>query len=400
MVKAKKTKWSFLLRLLIISILFENFTVMNIIGASFKLYHVVAFLGLFFSLGKKTKFSKVGILYFLTAIVIPLLPLYRISDKFEFFKTYFIFFIFMLFLLLCFKDLKNEFIRNFNFYVRYIVAVVVFAAIFGIIQFVLNLSGITILNNIFGAREFAAQAVGFALGFRRVNSLFHEPSYFGFILCMGESIVLYSLDKKILKRPLLILSIIMLAAIMTFSTSTYILTFGIILLYFLVNHGFTIKKLFLFIALMLVLIYVFSFSDLSNVFLRYNEIGIENTSGYERVVTPALYVSKTMQHYSLLGRGMGQEGLIDEVGIIGRYPGVHNSLFGIFVILGLSALHYVVPVVKMAIKSIKCDKNSTLVIATLFGSYALTGAVLSFDTYMLLIITMLFMQYSYNQYRL
>ena len=96
----------------------------------------------------------------------------------------------------------------------------------------------------------------------------------------------------------------------------------------------------------------------------------------------------TFNYYPLFGRGLGQEGNVDAVGVIGLYEGVNNSIFGIFVNFGSCAFIYMLFFVNFIMNKIKNNRDYLLLIVALFGIYASTGAYLALDTFVVLIIVL------------
>ncbi|UYZ21795.1 O-antigen ligase family protein [Mesobacillus jeotgali] len=119
-----------------------------------------------------------------------------------------------------------------------------------------------------------------------------------------------------------------------------------------------------------------------------NEINASGTSGYERINSPWQYVVSTFNYFPFLGRGLGQEGNVDPIGVIGLYEGVHNSLFGIFVSFGLSALVYIIYFIYYFVRKIKMDIDFLILMVALLGIYASTGAYLSLDTFVVLVLVL------------
>ena len=96
-ISKKNTFMDFVIRAIIVSILFENMQIISIMGAGFKLLHLILILCILRQLitrPLKLKALTLGIIF----LLIPVLPLYRINDIVEWFKSYVIYVILVLFL--------------------------------------------------------------------------------------------------------------------------------------------------------------------------------------------------------------------------------------------------------------------------------------------------------------
>jgi hypothetical protein len=384
-------KWNFLLGLTIISVLSENLTFVNMAGASLKLYHICALLGVLFAVfDRYIDLSRNEMILGAFFILFPLLPLYRINDRLEFFKSYLIYILFIIFVLLCFKKLSTAFSEKYDFYYNLLFAVIEFASIFGILQFLLNnVLNVTVLNNVFGSLEFQKLDPGMMLGLRRANSLFHEPSYFGWVECFGLAMLFYD-EYGVLKRRGLKYAITIAGIVVSLSTSAYYCAIFLLILFFVIRRK-DLKTFFGAIALVIVFIIVWQRTGVSSVFDRMSSINTQNSSAYERFNTPAEYVKRTFDYYLFLGRGMGQEGNVDKVGTYGLYKAVNNSVFGIWVTFGLGAIFYIGLYLGLFIKYIKENYYSFLFLCMTFFIYLSTGAALSFDTAIIVLMCILVM---------
>ncbi|MBO5379054.1 MAG: hypothetical protein J6A90_01880 [Clostridia bacterium] len=383
--------------LIIVSLAFENFRLFTVLGASFKPIHAIAAAAIiYFFFFKKITFKKVvGSLLFL---VIPLLPFYRINDTREFIKTYVIYAMMVLFITLVLPHLKEEFKEGFSGYYRLFNNVIVIVCVLGIVQFILmNAFGIMFLDGVFGRFQFHYNNYGQQAGFYRAYSIFHEPSYFGWVLDIALAINLVIKDDGEEKRKPFILVLLVATIIMTVSSSA-IWIMAIILVIYLIS----IRKISVNVVLIapiavfavIALLYLFDFSFITDSLNRlFSEINTENTSTFERIKSPIEYVKATMTHYPFFGRGFGQEGFVDEVGQIGQYKGVNNSIFGSFVTLGLTAIVYYAWLVMQFFGKYGKKNIITRVILlfVLFGMYFATGAFLAFDTFIFLVIVLMFL---------
>ena len=383
--------------LIIVSMALENFRLFTVLGASFKPIHAIAAIAIiYFFFFKKITFKKVvGSLLFL---VIPLVPLYRINDTREFMKTYVIYAMMVLFITLVLPHLKEEFKKGFSSYYRLFNNVIIILCVLGIVQFILmNAFGIMFLDGVFGRFQFHYNSYGQQAGFYRAYSVFHEPSYFGWVLDIALAINLVIKDDGEEKRKPFILVLLVATIIMTVSSSA-IWIMAIILVIYLIS----IRKISVNVVLIapiavfavVVLLYLFDFSFITDSLNRlFSEINTENTSTFERIKTPIEYVKATMTHYPFFGRGLGQEGDVDIVGKIGNYTSVNNSIFGSFVVLGLTAIVYYIWLVMQFFGKYGKKNIITRVILmfVLFGMYFATGAFLAFDTFIFLVIVLMFL---------
>lgn len=383
--------------LIIVSMAFENFRLFSVLGASFKPIHAIAAVAIiYFFFFKKITFKKVvGSLLFL---VIPLAPLYRISDKKEFMKTYVIYAMMVLFITLVLPYLKEEFKEGFSGYYRLFNNVIIIVCVLGVIQFIaMNLFDYQIFGDIFGSFEYHTNNATKQSGLYRAFSLFHEPSYFGWVLDIALAINLVIKDEGEEKRKPFILVLLVASIIMTVSSSAIWIMAIILVIYLISIRKISVNAVLIapiVVFAVVALLYLFDFSFITDSLNRlFSEINTENTSTFERIKNPIEYVKATMTHYPFFGRGMGQEGLVDAVGIVGKYKSVNNSIFGSFVTLGLTAIVYYVWLVMQFFGKYGKKNIITRVILmfVLFGMYFSTGAFLSFDTFIFLAIVLMFL---------
>ena len=374
--------------LIIISLALENFRLFTIMGASFKPIQAIAALAvvycfLFHAIDVKK------IMWTIAFLAIPLAPLYRISDKTEFFKTYVIYAIIVVFVCFALPHLKKTFRENPKMYLSVFNTVITVLCILGIVQFILmNAFDIMFLEGIFGTFQFHFSATTIQSGFYRAYSLFHEPSYFGWVLDTALAINLIMLEKKPEPRKILFIIMLIITIILTISSSALWIMAMVLITYLFsirkININMVIGALIV-VGMLIVVVALIDVSFITNSMTRlFREINTENTSGYERITTPIEYIKATMQNYPLFGRGFGQEGEIDKVGIIGRFPGVHNAVLGLIVTLGLSSIPYYIWVAKQFLGS-KYSKETRvkriILFAAILGMYFSTGAHISFDTF-------------------
>ena len=400
MTKIKNFKLEkFFIIAIIISLAFENFQLLEIAGGAFKPTQVIAILSIACIVLRRGIVRK-SFMYCIAFLVIPLFPLYRINDMIEFLKTYLSYAIIVMFVCLVMPHLQKVFCTDFNKYLRCFNTVIAIVCVLGIVQFLMmNLFGIFFLDGVFGPFEFHPNLYGQEAGMYRAFSLFHEPSYFGWVCDIALAINLaFKNDggQKEIKRYSLI-ALIITAIFMSLSSSAIWIMVILLALNLLMIKRANKTHTILALAGVVVLVFVvtiFDFSFVSDSMSRlFTETNVEGTSAYERLVTPFEYIKKTMENYPLFGRGMGQEGNVDAVGIIGKYPGVHNSIFGAIVTLGLTAIAFYTWIVSRFFgKRFKklFHKERILLFVSIFGMYFSTGAFISFDTFIFTAIILLF----------
>lgn len=374
--------------LIIISLVLENFKLFTILGASFKPVQAVsAFAVVYCFLFHAIDVKK--IMWTIVFLAIPLAPLYRINDKMEFFKTYVIYAIIVTFVCFALPHLKKTFLDNPKVYLKVFNAVMAVVAILGIVQFILmNLFGIMFLENIYGAFQFHNSSYGMESGFYRAYSLFHEPSFFGLALNIALAINLVTVGKEFSAKKIIFIIMLVIATIMTISSSAIWIMAAIFFVYFISIKKININMVFGVLIAIGVIVLIVALVDVS--FIRnsmsrlFYETNNENTSAYERLVTPFDYIRATMQHYPVFGRGFGQIGNVDKVGIYGNYVGVHNGVFALFVIFGLSSIPYYLWLVRQffgAKYKRESRFNRIILFVAIFGMYFSTGSCISFDTF-------------------
>ncbi|MBQ4107958.1 MAG: hypothetical protein IJC80_01010 [Clostridia bacterium] len=384
--------------LIIVSMAFENFKLFTVLGAQFKPIQAVATLAVvYYFFIKPITFKKVA--WALIFLLFPLAPLYRISDKMEFFKTYFIYTIIVFFVLFALPYLKDGFKKEASDYYGLFNNIIIILCLLGIVQFILmNAFGIMFLDGVFGRFQFHFNNYGREAGFYRAYSIFHEPSYFGWVLDIALAVNLVIKDEKEDKRKPLVLILIVATIVMTLSSSAIWIMAVILLVYFISIKRVSANAIIItpiVLAGLVFVVYLFDFSFVTETMERlFYEAEKEGTSAYERLKTPIEYIKATMEHYPLFGRGFGQEGEVDKVGIIGRFEGVHNAVFGIITILGITSIFPYVWLFsqffgrKYGKKQIM--SRILLLIATI-GMYFSTGASISFDTFVFTIIIIFFL---------
>lgn len=388
--------------LFIISIIFclalENFKLFDVLGASIKPIHLIAILAfLYCAAFRAITVKKIVLTVLFWAI--PLCPLYRINDKLEFFKTYVIYVIMVVFIVFVLPHLKKTFCENPEMYLKLFNIVIFVLAILGIAQFItMNFMGFDFLKGIFGPFLAVAQATDSqGSGFQRAISLFSEPSYFGWVLDIALAVNLVMLKKrKSIKRILLIATIIV-AIFATMSSSAFWITAVILLVHFISIKKINVNMIFIALAGVVVVgfvVAIFDFSFLTKSMSRlFTEMGVEGTSGNGRLVYPVEYVGAVLKEFPFFGRGMGQEGDADIISrIVGRETNVHNSIFGVVGTFGLTAVFYIVWIIKQFFGSRYTKESRSdriLIFISITFMYLTTGAFLAFDTLVFTIVAIL-----------
>jgi Ca2+/Na+ antiporter len=97
--------------------------------------------------------------------------------------------------------------------------------------------------------------------------------------------------------------------------------------------------------------------------------------------------------YPVFGRGLGQIGVYDRKLVYNIL--IHNSFFGVFIIFGISALAYIIPILTSFYRAIKRDKMVLILVADLFFVFIATGSFLSLE--MPLIYCIFLMAVNYKQ---
>lgn len=379
--------WYTLITLLIVSVAFENLKVATILGAAIKPTHILAICFVALSMFSE-RIGKRDSLMGLAFLILPLLSLYRINDRTEWVKAYAIYVLLVSFLVLARKRFMLEFARDYHYYVRLLLFVIAFTQLLGIIQFVsMNLFGYFFLEGFFGQLQFHETMFGVQSGFYRAYSLYHEPSVFGWVTTTSIVIILYT-DSSTLtrrkRRSLLILDLV--SIVMSISVSALAITIIVLSVYVLIKKGNALNKSWYIMGLLVAAIMLSYYTNILGPLERFREISSKNTSGYERLISPLKYAQATIQIYPVFGRGLGQEGLVDLIGTIGLYSAVNNSLFGIVVYFGLSSLFFLVPAIVLAVRRIKQNRLWLLILLNLLGMYASTGAFVSMDTFIILVL--------------
>lgn len=379
--------WSAIIILLIISVALENFKLFDLAGAPFKVTHIVFAIGIVYGFFT-TKIKPKQFVLFLLFIALPLLPLYRINDKLEWFKSYAIYLLIVLFTFFCFKQIVKEFTRKKWFFTKWFLLITSICEILGIVQFItVNFLGIDFLNGIFGSFEFHPTMTSISNGFTRSYSLFHEPSVLGWVTI--SSLVVVLLSRHCFKKTRTFWLLFALNLLSVFASMSFLALAEAIIILLVYQFIKTKNKTIILLSVvgfLIAFLILYFFTPIFSGISRISEINRESSSGYERLISPINYVISTFRHYPLFGRGLGQEGDVDLVGTIGIYEGINNSIFGLLANFGLSALVIVFFVFAVFGRCLKQNKAWVLIIFCLFAIYVSTGAYISLDTFIFVVL--------------
>ena len=365
-------------------VVLENFMLFSVLGAPVQPSHlvfVVAILAALVCSRLKINRRLVGVMIVL--LLLPLATFYRINDTTEFIKSYIILVLDIVFI--CFAVPRFIFVlsddRVYKKFLNILVSVITAAELFGILQFVINnTTGIDIAHGIFGPFESHICLTSYKWGIYRAYSIFHEPSVFAWICSFGLAILLYKGDKITKNRTLkfcyyAINAIAMLTTLSTIGYVTYVL---LVFCALIVDRKASIKKIIIGLGVLLCIYLVLRYTSAINVVSRIStELGVKDSSGYERTVVPWEYMKRTFEYYPIFGRGLGQIGNVDKVGIIGLTAGVNNSIMGIFIDFGLSAIIPISFFVGAMIKCIRRNKRSVVIVLNMLIIFFSTGAYMA-----------------------
>ena len=385
---SKNAFMSFIVKCTIICIALENVKIITIAGASLKPIHLVLSLAaVYCMLANPVPLKHIAWGVFFLAL--PVFPIYRIGDMGEWVKSYMVYAIMCLFIAFAMKHFIAEFKRNTSGYVKLMLNIIVVLEILGIIQFVMmNLFEVFFLKDFWGIFQFHHSQFGKSGGLYRAYSLFYEPSFFAWVCNTSIATCLFYSDGTLSSHRRLFNILLSLVAVMcSLASSGIAIALVIFAVFVLVRSKNPIKVIGSVLAAGIVVLLVAAFTDLLAPLNRiFTEIKTPNTSGYERLVTPMIYMKRSLEYFPLFGRGLGQEGNVDPIGIIGLYPGVQNSIFGIVVWLGLSSLFLYIPAFVYCIRRLKENRRWLILLTMIFSIYVSNGAFCSPDLFMFLVL--------------
>lgn len=364
------------------------------VGPAIKPAHFIVGIIILNAILKKFKVNNLIVSLFY--ILVPLLSLSNIMSLKEFVQTFAIY-IMSCFLLLIslqyYKDidkasLKKMFIiffRAFNLTV-----------IYGIIQFLLaNIFKNTSLYNNLGVFQYHPHYDNRLYGFYRAASIYIEPSVFAWV-CTTVFVILYYLrNNEIIKKEEYIFTEIMcISGVIVAISASGFLGSILIFLSILLTKNRSKEVVTLIVAILaLSMILIFTYPEFFD-FLRLDEIMHKGTSGYGRFGQPLLAMMETIKMYPLTGRGLGQIGVYNPE--LQYNIAIHNSLFGVFITFGMSALLYIIPIMYNTYKYILNDKNTLTLFVNIFYVFITTGSFLSLEIPVIYCLIVLAISYQQN----
>ena len=165
----------------------------------------------------------------------------------------------------------------------------------------------------------------------------------------------------------------------------------IMLTYFLIKFGRNGNGVVCIAFFVVLLLFVGSTTNVLRPLQRIRkETFIENTSGYYRLIAPIQYMCATFKYFPITGRGLGQAGDVDIIGIIGKQQGVHNGVIGLICCFGLNALFYIMPFISFFLKRIRKNRRWLLLFIGIMSIYVSTGAFCVTDTFCFLAMLLMF----------
>lgn len=392
----ERKRVSALVLLMTLAIYWENVMVIKVAGAPFKPTHIIFIAAIIMALRRmKCRINKTNFYEILFFLILPILPLYRIHDVGEWFKSYVVWIIIVLYIGSAFNFWNAIFQKNRQQYIKIFVYTLVIVQILAIIQSILmNLAGIMFLAKLFGPFQFIESYISTRNGLYRAFSIFHEPSVLGWVNTTGLACVLYTKGENIFKTKFLVtfFALCIATTLVSFSASGMYFFVLIIVAYCLITSNKKASLVLLF-AMCCALPILWNFTNvlapMKRVFSEYNTV---NSSGYERLNAPLQYAKLTLQNYPLLGRGIGQEGNIDAVGVIASAQAsvANNSFYQMIMNFGLSSIFVMLYLFAPLIKNIRNDPLYFLIFLNLIGVFIGTGAYLSLDFLAVINVSLLF----------
>lgn len=376
--------------LLIISLVTENIRIISILGGDIKLPHIACILGIVIVLSKKIIIKFNYFVMFILFSMLPILPLYRISDKLEWIKTYVNYVLILLFLIFALPPLIKKFNDNYKRFYTLIIYIIVSIQLLAIVQFILmNYFDYFFLKDVFGIFQFHKSSFGMQNGYYRAYSVFHEPSVLGWVCTSSVAFLLFNGELTFSNKKIWGFQILnIITILLTVSASALCILMSIIVINLLIKKISSIKFWIIGLGLTLSLVLLNIFTNVLEPLSRIsNELFTENTSGYERINVPLQYMAQTLKYYPFLGRGIGQEGWGDKVGVIGNYSAINNSIIGVVVNFGLSSILIYLTAFNLLYEKIKTNRKWWILSINLFGIYLSTGAYISLDIFVYLVIT-------------
>ena len=377
---------------LILCIILENVKLFDVMGAAIKPVHIVMILASLYCMVCERMYLR-DIVIGTAFMALPLLPILRVNDLTEWAKSYVIYVIMCIFLATAMRYVIAEVQVNYKKHLKLLLFTIAIIQILGIIQFIcMNFFDYFWLENMWGEYQFHVSQFGKSYGFYRAYSLFYEPSVFAWVTFTAFAVLLFFEKGTISpKKRMAYLILDVIAMLSSLSAAGFTVMLIIIFVFIFVRTPNLYRRLKGLFFILLGITAVILFTDILKPFRRiYIELAIPGMSGYERIISPILYAKETLYTFPLFGRGLGQEGFVDSIGIIGRYTSVHNSIFGIIMCFGFSSLFIFIPAIAYAIRKIKVNPYWILLAVNILGIYVSTGAFCSLDTFLFLIIIIAF----------
>jgi hypothetical protein len=362
--------------LLPLGVILMNVKLFDVAGRSIQPIHVIVVLLVIAALGGRIR--KSSLLQMAFYCLLPLCGVIEVSSKADFASSYAVYVLSCALIFIGIRPFLHGERKGLQRVYVLLFRMFNVTAAFGIVQFVhANAFHSRALYNILGRFQHHPHYPNELFGFHRATSVYIEPSVFAWVCTTVFVINTYLRHRRVLddREYYLTLTLSVLGTLLTLSASGYI-GFTLVLLCMLLVRG---KRdtpvLVSLLATTALLLIVFVPSMLS--WLRISTILVPGSSGYNRLVQPYQAMMETLRVSPVFGRGIGQIGVVDPR-YVHNYP-IHNSAYGIVVAFGLSALAYVVPVIRRMIIYIRSDLQSIPLFANLFYVFVTTGSFLSLE---------------------
>jgi hypothetical protein len=326
------------------------------------------------------KFRVKNLISYFLFLIFPVFGILNIISFQDFLMTYliYVFLISLLFLVLPkIHTIKtNILIKSIDLFLK----LFYITAIFGIVQFIiLNIFNLNNFYNFFGIFQHHYHYNNLLHGILRSTSIYIEPSVFAWITLVNLGIHYYS-KIKFFKHPAVFEFICIVSIFVSQSASGFI---GLLFLV-IIKKVILDKNVIYFVIFILASILITVYFQSLVAFLRLNSIFIENTSGYNRIVIPIETTIDVLSKYPFFGIGIGQLGLSNPNL---TYSGtIHNSIFGIIITFGFSSIIVYLYMILNAIKILKKDSSTIILIFILIFILFTTGSFLSLELVYILLL--------------
>lgn len=387
-----------ILAAMVVSIALENIKLFSVLGTAFKPTHVIFIAAILRVLLRgKIHMPPRKLFVLLFFIVLPMLPLYRISETQEWFKSYVIWLIGVFYLVLGQRYYMLAFRKHRKKLIRLLIHVILVTQVLAVVQFILtNFFHYEFLRNPFGIFQYYPSFISRKSGFSRAYSVFHEASVLGWVNSTQFALLLFTKKEGIIgkRERIVCYGLCVAAMLVSVSATAMFLVVGIYLLYLILNAKKKITVIQIFAGIV-AFIAIWNFTDILAPLKRLTEeYDLVHSSGYERFNTPMQYAIRTLEYYPLFGRGIGIEGNVDKVGWIkdALAATANNSVFQVVMNFGLSSVFLFIALFSFVWRTWRRNKNYLLMLANLLGVLISTGAYLSMDFLVVLNITVLVFQ--------